>query len=320
MLYDCVDQPFDYALDVPADTTYWALHVTLTYPSGALRKKTIVSPEDSEFPPHAGSDVFTSMCPSDEVGTFTLSATVDYSVYGDQASSTLPVSTFEARRPVQLTTARVAVDPHWARYVKGVTIHTATTLEQRDGTYLPVTKPQVYLQRLTASGWRTLGTRKVTTRDDGTGVTRFEWPMGTAGPLRAMSASVYDLIGPGAWSYSDPFTVEVPPGPNPFPPAQGWRHQRDGAKYYITRDGYAYFWTTERHDEVAVVFDEQGAFRKTAIQLSSDADKPVRTKFTKCGVRTHVIIFGFEVMDQRTLPAWPCPHARATDQPRRGGA
>ncbi|MGZ4449996.1 MAG: hypothetical protein ACXVW4_09385, partial [Nocardioides sp.] len=25
VLYDCVDQPFDYALDVPADTTYWAL-------------------------------------------------------------------------------------------------------------------------------------------------------------------------------------------------------------------------------------------------------------------------------------------------------
>ena len=96
-----------------------------------------------------------------------------------------------------------------------------------------------------------------------------------------------------------------------FPKVQGWMRQPNKVRYHIFwKKGVVAFWTESDRNVASVIWgSESKALPGVGLNIYSTATKAKRVRFQKCGIKTHVTVYGFEATKYHVLPAWPCKYA-----------
>lgn len=70
------------------------------------------------------------------------------------------------------------------------------------------------------------------------------------------------------------------------------------------------FWTGPERNVASIIWDGNKGLPGTYVDVRSTDDNPKRVKFKRCGVKTQVLVVGFEAFKHHALPAWPCKYAK----------
>jgi hypothetical protein len=105
VLYDdCLEYPYRYAVNTPADAGYRALTATLYEPDGRPSQVVTVYPDSNS---ETGTESFSLCTQVDLYGTYTIRATVEWgpdAEHPDESSATLADGHFTLRKPMSRTT------------------------------------------------------------------------------------------------------------------------------------------------------------------------------------------------------------------------